>query len=920
MPKKEFSAREAKNLIEEHLSLIKKLQNISSAADALKNTVKSNADGLATEELLKTLRTVPVDEINRDKKGIRIKALKEYNYNTVADVYAATVYNIAAVRGIGADTAYNIKRIANNIANEALKQVKIKISADDKNSKSTALIKSIFIYKNSLPYIEKCKELLSENKRNITEQTNCLKPAANALVWLFTSKSNKSGAISAYDYLKEFSNNEYFHIANDTLTKFGGIKAVSADEVWESFSTKSIEFYNVLEEIAPGLLGNSDTLYGLPEDLAIKVQEECFFPDGLLCTLRRYQEWGVKYILHQGKVLLGDEMGLGKTIQAIAVMVSLRNTGATHFMVVCPASVLTNWCREIAKHSLLKVTKIHGNDRQSAFSAWEKTGGVGVTTFETVNSFDLDDNFMFSLIVVDEAHYIKNSTAKRTVNTQNLCRHAERALFMTGTALENKVDEMISLIYMLNPVIADQAKKIAFMPSASEFRNKIAAVYYRRKRDDVLTELPELIESKEWCTLRGKEEKVYEDAVLNRNFAESRRVSWNVDDLNFSSKAERLKEIVDEAESDGRKVIVFSFFLDTLNRVSLFLGNRCGRVLNGSVNPAHRQEIIDEFDKAPAGNVLVAQIQSGGTGLNIQSASVIVICEPQLKPSIENQAISRAYRMGQTRNVLVYRLLCENTVDERITKLLEEKQSIFNAFADKSVAAQQSFEVDDGTLNSIITDEIERINAKNGTKTQIAAGNAEYYNKLTEMKYNQIVEQLKEKYGAVPGDYFANESCRSKNTKISRTKEGLFCHHIDEDKAIMLSNERFSAMYSYDYQKANRLVYCNLLEHLLLHIKIAEEPRNCETNNNDLPGIGGAVNYIVKIINDGYNDYQFKKEYLIKAFDLIKPDYDSYILMLKRLYRLIEENKIYSLIFKRDELFEDSFGNVVEKIKQDCDI
>ena len=147
-----------------------------------------------------------------------------------------------------------------------------------------------------MPYIEKCKELLSENKRNITEQTNCLKPAANALVWLFTSKSNKSGAISAYDYLKEFSNNEYFHIANDTLTKFGGIKAVSADEVWESFSTKSIEFYNVLEEIAPGLLGNSDTLYGLPEDLAIKVQEECFFPDGLLCTLRRYQEWGVKYI------------------------------------------------------------------------------------------------------------------------------------------------------------------------------------------------------------------------------------------------------------------------------------------------------------------------------------------------------------------------------------------------------------------------------------------------------------------------------------------------------------------------------------------------------------------------------------------------------------------------------------------------
>lgn len=85
---------------------------------------------------------------------------------------------------------------------------------------------------------------------------------------------------------------------------------------------------------------------------------ECFFPDGLLCELRRYQEWGVKYALHQERILLGDEMGLGKTVQAIATMVSLRNTGGTHFVVVCPASVITNWCREIRKMSLLSVTKI----------------------------------------------------------------------------------------------------------------------------------------------------------------------------------------------------------------------------------------------------------------------------------------------------------------------------------------------------------------------------------------------------------------------------------------------------------------------------------------------------------------------------------------------------------------------------------
>lgn len=189
----------------------------------------------------------------------------------------------------------------------------------------------------------------------------------------------------------------------------------------------------------------------------------------------------------------------------------------------------------------------------------------------------------------------------------------------------------------------------------------------------MLTELPELIEYEEMCRMSAAEERRYEETVLSRRYMEVRRVSWNVDDLSCSSKAKRLKEIVEEAKEDGRKVIVFSFFLDTIDRVSECLGKCCLQPINDSVPPARRQEILDEFDGEPAGAVLPAQIQSGGTGLNIQAASVVVLCEPQLKPSIENQAISRAYRMGQARNVLVYRLLCKDTIDERIMELLEEK-------------------------------------------------------------------------------------------------------------------------------------------------------------------------------------------------------------------------------------------------------
>ncbi|MDE7216065.1 MAG: DEAD/DEAH box helicase, partial [Clostridia bacterium] len=432
-----------------------------------------------------------------------------------------------------------------------------------------------------------------------------------------------------------------------------------------------------------------------------------------------------KYILHQKKVLLGDEMGLGKTIQAIAAMVSLRNSGATHFLVVCPASVLSNWRREIAKHSDLNAIKIHGDDRNAQLKLWLKEGGVGITTYETTAFFKLEETFSYSMLVVDEAHYIKNPETKRSINTKKLCKRAERILFMTGTALENDVDEMINLISILQPALTSQIQGFAFMSSAPQFRLKIAPVYYRRKREDVLTELPELIQSEEWCEMNSEEEELYENAVLEKKYVEARRVSWNVPDLKNSSKANRLLEIVEEAEKDNRKVIVFSFFLDTIRKIYMLLGDKCLNPINGSVPPQRRQEILDEFDASPAGSVLLAQIQSGGTGLNIQAASVVVICEPQFKPSTENQAISRAYRMGQSRNVLVYRLLCEDSVDEKITDTLEQKQAIFDAFADKSVSAEQSLEIDDNSFGDIMEKEIARINEKRGLSRPNAPKTAE---------------------------------------------------------------------------------------------------------------------------------------------------------------------------------------------------
>lgn len=943
-------------LIKELDQLFSKLEEIeyeleqeTSKTDAIKDSIKTAAERMVMAAVLDILKTIPAEEVNRDRKGIRVKALRSAGYTTMADLYTASQYQLVAVNGISEDAAYSIKDIAKDFAREAKRNAKIKISVDNKTKEATKLITELCKYKQYIKALEALNKLNSDYSRNINAAASDIQSVGIGIYWTFFEDEKKESIKKSFSYLSREINGDYKN-RSDAVAEMFRQAAVPADgSAWDDFKDDPISYFNILEEIVPGVLGNDDRLYGLPEELAREIQEECFFPDGLNCELRRYQEWGVKYILHQERVLLGDEMGLGKTVQAIAAMVSLRNTGASHFIVVCPASVLPNWCKEISVKSKLRVTKVHGAGRSQAIRSWIETGGVAVTTYETTGIFQFDEAFKFDLLVVDEAHFIKNVNAVRSQNVRKLSAYTKRLLFMTGTALENKVDEMISLIDVLQPDVAKNIRSIAFMSAAPQFRAKIACVYYRRKREDVLTELPDLIESQEWCTMSEEETQLYEQDVLAKNFMGTRRLSWNVENLEDSCKAQRMMEIVEEAESEGRKILIFSFFLDTIRKIHAYLGDRCCNPINGSIPPQRRQEIIEQFNDDPEKTVLCAQIQSGGTGLNIQAASVVIICEPQFKPSIENQAISRAYRMGQARNVLVYRLLCENTVDERITELLEEKQAIFDAFADKSVAAAAAEngekEVDETTFGKIIEEEIERIKAKKGgavlpepkdasmfkepekkerTRYEIAddigsghrsalTSSEEYAAELS-MSYDRLVSHLLEKYGKAKADYYLTETCASKNPKVTRTKEGLLCHHIDEDKAILLSNDAYARENPFRYQKADRLVYCNILEHLILHTKIAEAPRNRDANEGEIQGIGGAVYFITRQINDYYNGYDFKQQYLITVMSFIKDNFSDYIKILKYLWNIIKHDRRLSGVIRKENLAAGWEGNIVNNV------
>ena len=698
-----YSASEVKGFQRTYQELYAKFRQVDSLADRCRTQIQNAVSKLAASDSSEILKTIPVDELTRHKKGIRVKALHDAGYHTISDILKAQPSRISAINGISPESAQDIKNAADSIAKTAQEGAKIRLSADDKNPEATALVTALCQYKMILPAVNNAAMFKQYYDSALTEAFEKAKPATGGLKWMFASTDQRAKSDAACATLSQILSDESLKPLNDSLsTSLRQFGYVSPAKAWEDFTADSITYINLLETLEPDRVGSGDDIYGLPEDLAQTVADVALNLDGLKCTLRRYQEWGVKYAVSQQRILLGDEMGLGKTVQAIATMVHLRNEGATYFAVVCPASVMTNWCREIAKHSDLPVTEVHGNNKESELQQWLDGGGVAVTTYETTAVFDLPESFKITMLTVDEAHYIKNPSAQRTQNVKNLCTRAERLLFMTGTALENRVEEMATLINILNTDVANTIRPMLSLSSAPQFREAVAPVYYRRKREDVLTELPELVESCEWCNLMEKEKHIYQEAIAEQNFMAARRVSWNVEDLNDSSKARRLLEIIEDAKEQERKVLIFSFFLDTIGKIAAMLGDACMEPITGSVTPARRQEIIDEFDKAPSGSALIAQIQSGGTGLNIQSASVVIMCEPQLKPSIENQAISRAYRMGQARSVLVYRLLCDNTVDERIMELLKVKQKEFDAFADESKAADDTLELDKASIASIM--------------------------------------------------------------------------------------------------------------------------------------------------------------------------------------------------------------------------
>lgn len=677
------------------------------------NRIYQSLKEAAAQEILANM---DVEQINMDREGIRINTLRNAGIDTVGKVLSRDKQSIQAIEGIGAASAEKILANANAIKAQTIQSAEISFTPENKNAQTKELVKHLNGILREQTVFKRADALYNTYYENVSASLLKAEPVNHGFQWVFMAKDKKEEASAGARALQENVNGEFGTEVPALYKEHIEQSRKGVHDSWKDFCEKNAEYYALLENIVDAYeiqkrsgkkLAESDVEMiqaakkvtgstSLPAELIQSIDAYLLDLSLLKANLRRYQTFGTKYILHQKKVLLGDEMGLGKTMQAIAGFCDLSAKGGTHFLVVCPLSVVVNWRREIESQSELKAIEVYGEGRAMEMTQWVSDGGVAITTYETLVKIPVPPTVTVDMMVVDEAHYIKNPEAQRTQAVVAAGQRAERILYMSGTPLENKVEEMQFLIRCLQPEIAEQVEGMKQLTQAEEFRSAIAPVYLRRVKEDVLKELPELIEKEQWGLMTHEEMTAYENALMSDNFMAVRQVSWQISDMSKSTKAQRLMEIWEEAKEGGRKLIIFSFFKDVLYKVSGLLGDYCVGVIDGSISSEERQKMIDELKTAKDGSALVAQIQAGGVGLNIQAASVVVFCEPQIKPSLETQAVARAYRMGQSRSVLVHRLLIQDSVDERVMEILHTKGELFEQFADESVIGRMDIQANEG--------------------------------------------------------------------------------------------------------------------------------------------------------------------------------------------------------------------------------
>ncbi len=456
-------------------------------------------------------------------------------------------------------------------------------------------------------------------------------------------------------------------------------------------------------------LGNKDFFEGINE----LPKEEVEYPK-LNATLRDYQKYGYKWLKYLTDNNLGaclaDDMGLGKTLQAIALLSNLHKEKKKKSMVIMPKSLIYNWENEIKKFApKLKVGVYYGINRD--FSSLKKVDVI-LTTYGTIRN-DIENllEHKFDLLILDESQNIKNINSQTTKAV--LLLNAKKRVALSGTPIENNLLELYSLFRFLNPEMFGSVQRFTnsyILPiqkysdtsTIEELKKKIYPFLLRRVKKEVLEDLPDKIEKLVYVDMNDEHRRFYEErrryyySLLEKNTSSQGNfdkffVLQAINELRhivsspeletkkiISSKKEVLIENVIEAIENNHKVLVFVNYLSSIESICDSLKENKIKYLKMTGQTKDRQNLVDKFQNDSRYKVFVMTLKTGGVGLNLVSADTIFIYDPWWNTTVENQAIDRAYRLGQDKTVFAYKMIMRNTIEEKILKLQEIKNKLLD--------------------------------------------------------------------------------------------------------------------------------------------------------------------------------------------------------------------------------------------------
>jgi SNF2 family DNA or RNA helicase len=444
-------------------------------------------------------------------------------------------------------------------------------------------------------------------------------------------------------------------------------------------------------------------------------------------TLRPYQELGLSWLEtlcgHGMGALLADDMGLGKTIQVLAYLEKERLAGTlkSPVLLLCPTSVLGNWRREAEKFTPeLKVLLHHGAERDKGkyFEKFATKHNLVLTSYglalRDIQTLQLVN---WSGLILDEAQNLKNPEAKQTQAVAQLW--APRRIALTGTPVENRLSDLHSIMSLLNPGLlgtkpefrrkyAIPIERLREESARQKLRNLLRPFFLRREKTDptVAPDLPSKVEAKAYCTLTPEQATLYK-AVVDSSLAELKKRKAGLDrsgavlgaltrlkqicnhpahfmkdgsDLpGRSGKLERLTELLEEVYATNDKALVFTQFKEMGDLLVRHLKAELLQeplFLHGGVPRLRREEMIKTFQQETGPRVFVLSLKAGGTGLNLVRACHVFHYDRWWNPAVEDQATDRAFRIGQTRGVMVHKLICEGTLEARLDEMLEAKKAL----------------------------------------------------------------------------------------------------------------------------------------------------------------------------------------------------------------------------------------------------